>query len=101
MTLEFGSRFPHRLKGYIGVSGYCYSVEKLLEEAKPEIIHQGNWLITHGTEDEVLDIKTTRAQMKSLMDQGFKMDYRDYIKSHTIDPEKELADIREWIQARL
>jgi len=101
MTLEFGSRYPHPLKGYIGISGYCYEVDQLMEEAVPEIIHQGDWLITHGTLDDVLPIKTTRRQMEDLIVRGFKIDYREYKKSHTIDPEKELADIREWILARL
>jgi len=101
MTLEFGSRFPHRLKGYIGISGYCYDVETLLKEAIPENIHEGNWLITHGTQDDVLPIEKTREQMKELMARGFKMEYLEYKKSHALDPRHELPKIREWVQARL
>lgn len=97
MTLEFGSRYPHLLKGYIGISGYCLDPKKILAEAQPKNIHAGKWLITHGTQDDVLDIETTRAQMKELMENGFKMDYREYTKTHTIDPLKELNDLREWI----
>ncbi len=101
MTLEFGSRYPQKLKGYIGISGYCFNVENLLSEARPENIHEGDWLITHGTIDDVLDIETTRSQMKELMSRGFKMDYREYRKSHTIDPKLELSDIRKWIEDKL
>jgi len=101
MTLEFGSRFPHLLRGYIGISGYCYDVEALLKEAVPENIHQGDWLITHGTMDDVLPIEKTREQMKELMARGFKMEYHEYKKSHTIDPKNELPMLREWIKAKV
>jgi phospholipase/carboxylesterase len=101
MTLEFGSRFPNLLKGYIGISGYCYDVKKLMEEAVRTVIHQGNWLITHGTLDDVLSVQTTREQMQELMNQGFKMDYQEYRKSHTIDENVELPYIRDWILKRI
>ena len=101
MTLEFGARFPHRLKGYIGISGYCYDVDALLKEAIPENIHEGDWLVTHGTQDDVLPIDITREQMKTLIARGFKMEYLEYKKSHTIDQREELPMIRQWIQDRL
>jgi phospholipase/carboxylesterase len=100
MTLEFGARHSRRLAGYIGISGYCYDPEAILREMNPEVNH-GNWLITHGTEDELLPVQTTRAQMKILNDGGFKIDYREYRKSHTIDLRRELPDIREWISAEV
>jgi len=96
MTLDFGSRFPHLLKGYIGISGYCYDAQALLHEAVPHVIHQGKWLITHGTHDDVLPVETTRQQMQMLANEGFKMDYREYRKTHTIS-EQEIDFIREWI----
>ncbi len=96
MTLDFGSRFPHLLKGYIGISGYCYDAQTLLHEAVPHVIHQGKWLITHGTHDDVLPVETTRQQMQMLANEGFKMDYREYRKPHTIIDE-EIDFIREWI----
>ena len=99
MTLEFGARHSRRLAGYIGISGYCYDPEELLREMNFDVNH-GDWLITHGTEDELLPVETTRAQMKLLNDRGFKIDYREYKKSHTIDLGRELREIREWIKGR-
>jgi len=99
MTLEFGARHSRRLAGYIGISGYCYDPEELLREMNSDVNH-GDWLITHGTEDELLPVETTRAQMKLLNDRGFKIDYREYKKSHTIDLGRELREIREWIKVR-
>jgi len=100
MTLEFGARFPFRLAGYVGVSGYVYDAETLVDEASP-IATQGDWLITHGTVDEVLPVEVTRAQIQTLNRAGFALDYREYPKSHTIDPVVEFPLIREWLRARM
>ena len=100
MTLEFGARYHRRLAGYIGISGYSTNPEKLLREMNPEVNH-GDWLITHGTDDEVLPVTTTRGQMKFFNEHGFKIDYREYMKPHTIDPRRELPDIRTWLSSRV
>lgn len=99
MTLEFGARYPQRLAGYVGISGYSYDPEALLRELDPNV-NQGDWLITHGTDDEMLPVETTREQIQLLNGGGFRIDYREYTKTHTIDVEWELPEIREWMQAR-
>ncbi|MBC7690703.1 MAG: serine esterase [Methylotenera sp.] len=109
MTLEFGARYSNRLAGYIGVSGYCHDPKALLEEANQEVIHntvQGashgaDWLITHGTIDEMLPVERTRAQMKELQDGGFKLEYQEFLKGHFIEPRKELPIIRKFVQDRI
>lgn len=100
MTLEFGARYSRALAGYIGISGYCYSPGAILREMNPAVNH-GNWLVTHGTKDELLPVEVTRSQIKKLKDAGFSMDYREYPKAHTIDPERELGDIRAWLTSRI
>lgn len=100
MTLEFGSRYPHRLAGYIGMSGYCYDPEALIREASP-IALQGKWLITHGTQDDVLPVERTREQMKFLQANGFPLTYQEYEKVHTIDDTKEMPDLRRWVLERI
>jgi phospholipase/carboxylesterase len=100
MTLEFGSRYSSALGGYIGISGYCLSPESILREMNPAT-NNGNWLITHGTGDELLPASVTRAQMGRLNDGGFAIDYREYPKAHTIDPEREIGDIRAWLAPRV
>ena len=64
MTLEFGARHTRRLGGYIGISGYAYDPEALRQELNPEV-NQGDWLITHGFEDEVLPPSRERANRSS------------------------------------
>lgn len=96
MTLEFGARHSDRLAGYVGISGYTIDPVALLRDLNPKV-NQGDWLITHGTKDEVLPVEKTRAQMRILRDGGFKINYREYAKTHTVDPERELPDIRQFI----
>jgi phospholipase/carboxylesterase len=100
MTLEFGSRHSAALAGYVGISGYSYSPDAILREMNPAV-NNGNWLITHGTKDELLPAEMTRAQIKRLNDGGFKIDYREYPKTHTIDPQREFGEIRAWLAERV
>ncbi len=98
LTLEFGARYGRALAGYIGISGYIYDAPRILKEMNPDV-NADNWLVTHGTHDDVLDVRTTRAQVAMLKEGGFNIDYREYRKTHTVLPE-ELDDIREWIAER-
>jgi len=100
MTLEFGWRHSTALAGYVGVSGYCQSPDAILRERNPAA-NNGNWLITHGTRDEMLPAEVTRAQIRKLNDAGLVIDYREYAKAHTIDPDRELPEIRAWLSARI
>jgi phospholipase/carboxylesterase len=100
MTLEFGARHSDRLAAYVGISGYSINPRNLLRDLNPKVNH-GDWLITHGTEDEILPVETTRSQIQTLRDGGFMIDYREYPKTHTLDLEHELSDIRDWISRRL
>lgn len=100
MTLEFGSRYSRRLGGYVGISGYCYDESAIIQECVPAN-REGNWLVTHGTLDSVLPVERTRKQIEELKKAGFKVDYQEYPKDHTIDPGVELPYIREWLRARM
>lgn len=99
LTLEFGARHTSRLAGYIGISGYVYDLEAILREFNPEA-NQGDWLITHGTDDEMLPVAKTRQQIQQLQAGGFGIDYREFTKTHTIDVERELPEIQQWMQSR-
>ncbi len=98
MTLEFGARFNTRLAGYLGISGYCLDEKKLITDSRPET-RTAPWFVTHGDQDDVLPVARTRAQMQALAQAGFRLDYREYRKGHTIDPRRELPDLREWFKS--
>ena len=98
LTFEFGARYEKVLAGYIAVSGYIYDAETLLEEMNPNL-KNANWLCTHGTYDDVLPYETSKAQVETLQEGGFEIDFKSYDKVHTI-AEDELKMFEEWIKSR-
>jgi len=99
LTFEFGSRYKEVLAGYIAVSGYIYDAQKILLEMNPKV-NVGNWLCTHGYEDDVLPYQESRAQVEVLLDGDFEIDFRAYHKTHTVDM-MELKEIKKWIIEKL
>ncbi len=99
LTFEFGARYKEVLAGYIAVSGYIYDANKLLLEMNPKV-NTGNWLCTHGYEDDVLPYQESRAQVEVLLDGDFEIDFRAYHKTHTVDM-TEFKEIKKWIVEKL
>jgi phospholipase/carboxylesterase len=99
MSLDFALRYEGALAGIVGVSGYAFGLERLPAELHPRAREQA-WLVTHGTDDELLPIARTRAQMEQLRALGVPIEWHEFPKAHTIDPERELPLIRGWIAAR-
>ena len=100
MTLEWGARSEHALAAYVGVSGYVYNPAELWEEMHPQARRE-DWLVTHGRQDEVLPFSETEDQVAWLKSMGLPITFRAYDKTHTIDPEHELAAIRAFLAERL
>ena len=98
LTFEFGARYEKVFAGYIAVSGYIYDTNNLLEEMNPNV-NNSNWLCTHGTYDEVLPYSTSKAQVETLQNGGFDIEFKSYDKDHTI-AEEELQMIKKWIMSR-
>lgn len=99
MALDFALRWPEPLAGIVGVSGYAFAPERLEAELHPRAREQA-WLMTHGTHDELLPIGRTRSHVQHLQALGIPVEWHEYPKAHTIDPEAELPLIRDWIAAR-
>ncbi|HSU56039.1 MAG TPA: serine esterase, partial [Candidatus Dormibacteraeota bacterium] len=62
MSIEVGLRYPHRLAGIIGISGYICEPEKLVKELSPVALKQ-RLLITHGTLDPLIPFLAVRQQV--------------------------------------
>jgi predicted esterase len=99
MSLDFALRHDQPLAGIVGVSGYAFGLERLPAELHPQARRQA-WLVTHGHYDELLPIARSRAQMEQLRTLGVPIEWHEFPKAHTIDPEAELPLIRDWIAAR-
>jgi len=95
LTFEFGARYHKKLAGYLAISGYIYDAKGLLKEMNPAL-KEANWLCTHGIHDDVLPYATSKAQVETLQNGGFRIEFKSYPKVHTI-AEDELQMIKAWI----
>jgi phospholipase/carboxylesterase len=98
MSIETGLRYPHRLAGIVGISGYVSDPEKLLTELSP-VARQQRLLITHGTLDPLIPFAKVREQIHMLKAAGLQIEWHEFVKPHTIAGEPELEIIRKFIQA--
>jgi len=97
LTFEFGARYHRVLAGYLSISGYIYDPKKLLEEMNLKV-KEARWLCTHGTQDGVLPFLKSEKEVKVLQEGGFDIEFRSYVKEHTIVKE-ELELIGEWLKS--
>lgn len=97
MTIEMGVRYPRRFSGLIGLSGYAFQPERLIKEFSPEARKQ-RFLLTHGTQDNLIPITLVRSQIASLKPAGVQIEWHEFQKDHTIAGEAELRVIREFVK---
>jgi len=99
MSIEVALRYPHRLAGVVGISGYVCTPEKLLRELSP-VARELRLLVTHGSLDPVIPFAATREQVNLLKAAGLHIEWHEFAKAHTIAGEPEMAVIRDFIRAR-
>ena len=97
MAIDVGLRYPDKLAGIVGISGYVCEPEKLLAELSP-VAREQRLLITHGAFDSVIPIEKTRPQIELLKNAGLNLEWQEFAKPHTIAGELELNVIREFIR---
>ncbi len=100
MTMEIGLRYPHRLAGLIGISGYVHEPDRLIKELSP-VARTQRFLVTHGTLDPLIPFPKVKEQMKRLQDEGIAIEWHEFSKEHTIAGERELKVIRDFVRAGL
>jgi phospholipase/carboxylesterase len=83
MTIDAGLRYPHRLAGLVGLSGWVFEIEELLKELSP-VAKQQRLLATHGPFDAVIPFAPVREQIKKLKSAGLNVEWREFPKAHTI-----------------
>jgi phospholipase/carboxylesterase len=97
MSIDLGLRYPHRLAGIVGISGWVFEPEKLLQELSPLAFDQ-RLLITHGLFDPMVPFADTREQINILKAAGLHIEWHEFPKSHMIAGELEISVIREFVQ---
>jgi phospholipase/carboxylesterase len=98
MAIDVGLHYPHQLAGLVGISGWVFEMEKLMQEAPP-VARSQRLLATHGPFDTLIPITKVREQIKALKAAGFRTEWREFPKAHTIHGEEELSVIREFVRA--
>jgi phospholipase/carboxylesterase len=98
LSVDVGLRYPHRLAGIVGISGWVYEPEKLISELPPAARRQ-RLLMTHGTKDPMVPIEKVRPQIPLLQAAGLQIEWREFAKEHTVAGEEEIAVIRNFVRA--
>lgn len=98
MSLDVAPRYPHRLAGVVGISGYVCEPERLVRELSP-VAKQQRLLVTHGTYDPLLPLAETRAQIELLQRVGLNIQWQEFRKEHTIAGQAEIDLIRQFVTA--
>jgi phospholipase/carboxylesterase len=98
MTVDVGLRYPHRLAGLVGISGWVFEIEKLLDELAPVATRQ-RLLVTHGEFDQIIPFAKVREQARQLKSAGLDVAWREFPKDHSIHGQEEITLIREFVRA--
>lgn len=97
MTIEVGARYPHRLAGLIGVSGYVHEPDALVKQLAPTARDQ-RFLITHGSLDPLIPLASVREQINLLKSEGLHIEWHEFAKAHTIAGLQEIEVIQNFVK---
>ncbi|HZI32395.1 MAG TPA: serine esterase, partial [Candidatus Binatia bacterium] len=98
MSIETGLRYPHRLAGIVGISGWVFEIENVLRDLTP-VARSQRLLVTHGHFDPLLPFAEVRGQVQQLQKAGLNVTWHEFPKEHNIHGEEEVSVIREFVRA--
>ncbi len=98
MSIDVGLRYPHRLAGIVGISGYVCQPDELVGQLAPVAFEQ-RLLVTHGTKDPLIRFADVREQINILKAAGLHVEFHEFLKAHTIAGEEEIEVIRNFVRA--
>lgn len=95
MSLMTGLRYPERLAGIAGLSGYLPLADKLAAEA-----HDANRLVpiflAHGTHDGVVPLARATGTRQALQAAGYDVAWHEYPMQHSVCAQ-EVRDLNDWL----
>jgi phospholipase/carboxylesterase len=95
MTLLAGLRYPERLAGLIGMSGYLPLAATLAAE-RHAANHEVPIFLAHGRFDPVVPFARAAASRDVLTAQGYDVEWHEYPMEHSVCGE-EVADLQRWL----
>ena len=95
MALMTGLRYPERLAGIMGLSGYLPLAATLAAERNPA--NQGlPVFLGHGQRDSVVPLAAATATRNALTALGYPVEWHEYAMEHSVCME-EITDINAWL----
>ncbi len=99
MCLEIGLHYPAKFAGICGVSGYLNNNRVELKTQISEFAKEQNWLITYGSQDQIVPAIRTQKDLQYLNEElGIPIKGHMFRKAHTIDFMEEFPLIQDWVK---
>lgn len=99
MTLLTGLRYPQRLAGLVGMSGYLPLAASTAAE-RSEANRDVPVFLAHGTQDSIVVPQRGQASREALVALGHEVEWHEYPMEHSVCPE-EIVDLNRWLVQRL
>lgn len=99
VAIDVAARSKEVFAGVMGISGKVFEPEQLIQDAS-DAGRKQRFLVTHGDNDPVIPIETTRPQIQMLRDAGFQIDWREFRKEHGFAEPEEIDAIRNFLDGR-
>lgn len=99
VSADVALHYPERLGGVVGISGYFQFYPRWRREISTSAVRTP-WLMTHGTQDDVLPIEETRFGVGKLRSLGMSIDWVESDKEHVFEDD-EYPIIRRWVRSQL
>ncbi|MBS0444141.1 MAG: carboxylesterase [Proteobacteria bacterium] len=95
MTLLTGLRYPERLAGLAGMSGYLPLADSTAAE-RSEANRDVPIFLAHGSEDEIVAPARGRASRDALVALGHAVEWHEYPMEHSVCPD-EIGALNQWL----
>lgn len=95
MALMTGLRYPQRIAGIAGMSGYLPLAALTSAERHPTNAGVPVFL-AHGTQDGVVPLTQGEAARSQLLEMGHPVEWHTYAMAHSVCPE-EVRDLNAWL----
>ena len=99
VSVDFGMTYGKPLGGIIAISGYVYFFPQWRRKIKAQAF-KTKWLMTHGIQDDALDIESSRICAQKLKDAGLPIKWMEFNKDHEIDEVEEVPSIQKFVGLR-
>lgn len=95
MSLLTGLRYPHRLAGIAGLSGYL-PLGRSTRAERSSANERTPIFLAHGTHDEVIALGRAEQSRDALRALGHEVEWHEYLMGHSVSP-LEIEELNAWL----